>query len=164
MKKMMQKLQENRKNNKGFTLVELIIVIAIIAVLAAVLAPQYIKYVEKSREAADKSTLSEIAQAMKITAADPDAKYAWTADGTVTISAATNGVRTVTGANGANFDTNLKAALGFGTIKLQSAKVADATSITFTIDSFVTAPATAATYAVTCAPSTGSLDGLWDGN
>ena len=44
-------MKKFRKNNKGFTLVELIIVIAIIAVLAAVAAPQYIKYVERSRNA-----------------------------------------------------------------------------------------------------------------
>ena len=48
MKNLMKKI---RKSNKGFTLVELIIVIAIIAVLAAVAAPQYIKYVERSRNA-----------------------------------------------------------------------------------------------------------------
>lgn len=66
MKKMMQKLQENRKNNKGFTLVELIIVIAIIAVLAAVLAPQYIKYVEQSRVATDKNAVNEIRHAIEI--------------------------------------------------------------------------------------------------
>ena len=66
MKKMMQKLQENRKNNKGFTLVELIIVIAIIAVLAAVLAPQYIRYVERSREATDANAVAEIAHAAEI--------------------------------------------------------------------------------------------------
>ena len=42
-----------KMNNKGFSLVELIVVIAIMAVLVGVLAPQFIKYVEKSREATD---------------------------------------------------------------------------------------------------------------
>jgi prepilin-type N-terminal cleavage/methylation domain-containing protein len=55
----MKKINASLKklDNKGFTLVELIIVIAIIAVLAAVLAPQYIKYVEKSKAAADAKQL-----------------------------------------------------------------------------------------------------------
>ena len=44
---------EKKMNNKGFSLVELIVVIAIMAVLVGVLAPQFIKYVEKSREATD---------------------------------------------------------------------------------------------------------------
>lgn len=57
---------KKRKNNKGFTLVELIIVIAIIAVLAAVLAPQYIKYLDKSRQAMDINALNEIAYAAEV--------------------------------------------------------------------------------------------------
>ncbi len=48
------------KRNSGFTLVELIIVIAIIAILSAVTAPQYIKYVEKSKVAADMDTAAAI--------------------------------------------------------------------------------------------------------
>ena len=41
-------------------MVELIIVVAIIAVLSAVVAPQYIKYVEKSKVAADMDTAGAI--------------------------------------------------------------------------------------------------------
>lgn len=40
-------------NDKGFSLVELIIVVAIMAILITVLVPQYIKYVERSRNATD---------------------------------------------------------------------------------------------------------------
>lgn len=61
-----------KKNNKGFSLVELIIVIAIMAALVAVLAPQYIKYIEKSRKAADENTIAELSNAIKIAAADED--------------------------------------------------------------------------------------------
>ncbi len=68
-----QKLKNiERKNNKGFTLVELIIVIAIIAVLAAVLAPQYVKYIERSREAADANNCAEMVHAVQVAAVDPD--------------------------------------------------------------------------------------------
>lgn len=61
-----------KKNNKGFTLVELIVVIAILGVLMAVLVPQYIQYVEKSREATDLNTLSEILHSCEITAASQE--------------------------------------------------------------------------------------------
>lgn len=58
-----------KKNNKGFTLVELIVVIAVIAVLSAVAIPQYIKYVERSRQGMDASTLQEIKHIVEIEAA-----------------------------------------------------------------------------------------------
>jgi type IV pilus assembly protein PilA len=71
MKTMLQKVNASlKKNNKGFTLVELIIVIAIIAVLAAVIAPQYIKYVEKSKAAADATTMGAVVQAVNTLCAD----------------------------------------------------------------------------------------------
>lgn len=65
MKNLMKKI---RKNNKGFTLVELIIVIAVIAILTAVAAPQYIKYVERSRQGVDASTLQEVKHIVEIEA------------------------------------------------------------------------------------------------
>lgn len=57
-------------NNKGFSLVEIIIVIAIMAVLTGALAPQLIKYIDKSRKAADVQTAQTIATAVNAALAD----------------------------------------------------------------------------------------------
>ena len=61
-----------KTNNKGFSLFELIIVIAIMAILIGVLAPQYIKYVEKSRESADRDLLDSVYKACSVAASDPE--------------------------------------------------------------------------------------------
>lgn len=73
--KLFQKVKENRKkkNNKGFSLVELIIVIAIMAILIAVLAPQFTKYVDRSRQSNDATTVSGIVNAIQ--AGVTDAEY-----------------------------------------------------------------------------------------
>jgi type IV pilus assembly protein PilA len=85
-------LSKTSKNNKGFSLIELIIVIAIMAALIAILAPQYLKYVEKSRMAADDSTANEILSAVQVAVADTDYSFVtgtavatWT-DGTITVT------------------------------------------------------------------------------
>lgn len=61
-----------RTDQKGFSLVELIVVIAIMAVLIGVLAPQFLKYVEKTRLQKDNSALAEIAEAIRIAAANEE--------------------------------------------------------------------------------------------
>ena len=53
-------------DNKGFSLVELIIVIAIMAVLTALLAPQFLKYVEKSREARDNTNIALVLRTIQV--------------------------------------------------------------------------------------------------
>jgi prepilin-type N-terminal cleavage/methylation domain-containing protein len=60
--------------NKGFSLVELIIVIAIMAALIAILAPQFVKYIERSRVAADDATAEELLNTVQVIMADE--KYA----------------------------------------------------------------------------------------
>lgn len=74
-----------KMNNKGFSLVELIIVIAIMAILIAVLAPQYLRYVEKSRLQADNSAIGEVANAVKIAAADDTINNLLASGDTVTL-------------------------------------------------------------------------------
>lgn len=71
MDKKMKTVQK-RIGNKGFSLVELIVVIAIMAALMAILAPKYIQYVEKTRQQADKTAVSEVIHAAELAMADED--------------------------------------------------------------------------------------------
>jgi type IV pilus assembly protein PilA len=80
----MNNTKNKRLNNGGFSLVELIIVIAIMAVLVGVLAPQYLKYVEKSRQSADISSVDELLSAIEIYSADPSNDVV---NGTITCTA-----------------------------------------------------------------------------
>ena len=59
-----------KKNNKGFSLIELIIAIAILIILTGLLAPQFMKYIEKSREAKDMQTLDTVYTAVQGALAD----------------------------------------------------------------------------------------------
>lgn len=103
------KLDSIRKNKKGFSLVELIIVVAIMVALIAVLAPSYVKYVNKSRDAALQTAAEDLCTAIKTAYGDPDNEYnvpALTAAETIKVSIdATNKALKVTGG------TNLTAAL-----------------------------------------------------
>ncbi len=87
-----KKHQKFLKGDAGFSLVELIIVIAIMAALIAILAPQYIKYVERSRKQADITVATEVLNAAKVAASDPDNTdidftVAWDIDaGTITVT------------------------------------------------------------------------------
>ena len=72
-----------RKSNRGFSLVELIIVIAIMAILTALLAPQFLKYVERAREARDRANIMAVYQAFQIAVTDPLVTVSGETGGTV---------------------------------------------------------------------------------
>ena len=63
--------KETKMNNKGFSLVELIVVIAIMAILVGALAPQLLKYIERSRQAADIQAAGALFTAIQTANADP---------------------------------------------------------------------------------------------
>ena len=126
MKNLMKKI---RKSNKGFTLVELIIVVAIIAVLSAVVAPQYIKYVERSRQGVDASTLQEVKHIVEVEAGTIDGLTA--SEVTITVTnktgaiSGTNSFASAAGEGGTDAAalTNVKNTAG--TLTFKSAKAND---------------------------------------
>lgn len=85
-------MRENRKNNKGFSLVELIIVMAIMVALVAVLAPQYIRYLQRSRDAVVVNAAEDVLTAVKTDLIDPDGELKMTgSSATVTVQASKDG-------------------------------------------------------------------------
>ena len=73
---------QKKMGNKGFSLVELIVVIAIMAVLVGVLAPQFLRYVEKSRQDGDITSIQEVMTAINTGVSDGEVK----GDITITIN------------------------------------------------------------------------------
>ena len=98
MKKQLQKFFAKKKNNKGFTLIELIIVIAILAILVGIVGMASVRYVEKSRKAADEQTLDSVSTAVQAVIIDPENNI--TVASGVTITIYTAGGITVEGLNG----------------------------------------------------------------
>ncbi|MEG0814287.1 MAG: prepilin-type N-terminal cleavage/methylation domain-containing protein, partial [Clostridium sp.] len=62
-----------KKNNKGFSLIELIIAIAILVILTGLLAPQFMRYMEKSREAKDMQALDTVYSGVQVALANEKA-------------------------------------------------------------------------------------------
>lgn len=127
-------MKKEKMNDKGFSLVELIIVIAIMAVLVVVLAPQYLKYVERSRNATDLQNATAAVTACQVYAADPEAKETYTTGKYFTITVGKSGA-TVAGDNSAAASDALKeAAITTTDLKCKSKTKWDSYVITGTSD------------------------------
>ncbi len=68
-------LNRTKYSNKGFTIIELIIVIAIIAVLSAVVAPQYLRFLERSKEAHDLEVATQYLKVATVVMTDLSVGY-----------------------------------------------------------------------------------------
>lgn len=64
-----------KTDNKGFSLLELIIVIAIMAALILIIVPQYLKYVERSRNAVDLQNARSVVTAIETYAMEQDSGF-----------------------------------------------------------------------------------------
>jgi len=53
-----------KKSSKGFTLIELLVVMTIIAALLSIAAPRYLRSLDGAREAALKSSLAQLREAL----------------------------------------------------------------------------------------------------
>ena len=125
------KLDSVRKNKKGFSLVELIIVIAIMVALIAVMAPAFVKYVQKSRDAALATAAEDLEKTVQTFYGDPDCQYeAITSSITVQV---TSGKLKLTNNNVAGYADIIKAA-GADTGKTMG-KTNDVYTINITVDS-----------------------------
>ena len=89
------KLDSVRKNKKGFSLVELIIVIAIMVALIAVMAPAFVKYVQKSRDAALATAAEDLEKTVQTFYGDPDCIYQIPTSATIKVEVVTSGNKNV---------------------------------------------------------------------
>jgi prepilin-type N-terminal cleavage/methylation domain-containing protein len=101
-----------KKNNKGFSLIELIIAIAILVILTGLLAPQFMRYIEKSREAKDMQTLDTVYEAAQAALTTEEA-YTEIADAAIAKSDNTLNLKLNGGLSSyKTFESEMKASLG----------------------------------------------------
>jgi type IV pilus assembly protein PilA len=144
----------NKKRNlldkKGFSLVELIIVIAIMAVLVAILVPQYLKYVDKSKQSADDTTVDAVLKASQVALTDEAiaaAVGALSTDPTIVIN--TTNTTITDGTTGSLITAELTSTLGTG---WQTKKITSNAYKTNTAHDVFT---------ITIAHTTGVVTGAW---
>ncbi len=118
------KREQKSLTNKGFSLVELIIVVAIMAVLVGVLAPQYLRYVEKTKLQKDNSAIAEVANILKISAAEEkvweEVSTAGTGGLTYTFDASTRELTIPSAGDHDSLDNELKQTIDLKDVKLGS--------------------------------------------
>ncbi len=115
------KREQKSLTNKGFSLVELIIVVAIMAVLIGVLAPQYLRYVEKTRLQKDNTSISEVANVLKISSAEEKVISSFPASG-ATYEFDANGVLQLSTEGVTDLDNEVSATMKVADVKLTSNK------------------------------------------
>lgn len=109
-----------KKNNKGFSLIELIIAIAILIILTGMLAPQFMKYIEKSREAKDVQAMDTVYSSVQAALANEAAydEMVKLTDGDKLYCGTLDDVLKDT----SSFGVELKGLLGNGDLSLKSKK------------------------------------------
>jgi prepilin-type N-terminal cleavage/methylation domain-containing protein len=63
-------VRRHKKHNTGFSLIELIIAIAVLVILLALLAPQFMRYLDKARQARATADADNIMQTIQVLAID----------------------------------------------------------------------------------------------
>lgn len=104
-------MKKATKNNKGFSLVELIVVVLIMAVIAVALAPQVTKWINRSKQATDRSNYESLIAECQLAMIDAAALTESESTITVTITDSANVTATYTSNSTATNASNFISAM-----------------------------------------------------